>query len=176
MKMQQMIRMAGYTLVEMMIVTGVITIVMAGVMTEYVSLIKGYETVNTYRDLHSQARYGVDQFTRDLRAASGITSGTTNSISFTVPASAGTENISYSINDQREFVRQAVLSGTTNTMVVARNVEAVQFDYYLRNNTTATNATMAFNVHARVTCSRGVAGVEKVDFIHTRTLLRNKQS
>jgi len=165
----------SYTLVEVMIVTGVIAMIMGGVMTEYVSLLKGYETVNTYRDLHSEARYGIDLFTRDLRASSGITSGTTNSITFTVPLAAGTQTVSYDLSNN-EFIRTALLAGTTNTMVVARNVESVQFDYYLRDNTSTSNSTMAFNVHARVTCSKGVAGVQKVDFIHTRTLLRNKHS
>lgn len=153
----------------------VITMIMAGVMTEYVSLLKGYETVNTYRDLHSQARYGVDQFTRDMRASNGITSGTTNSITFTVPLAAGTQTVSYAFSSG-EFIRTAVLNGSTETKVVARNVESVAFNYYLRDNTATTNATMAFNVHADVTCSKGVSGLQKVDFIQTRTLMRNKHS
>ena len=164
----------SYTLVEVMIVTMVVAIIMGGVMTEYVSLLKGYETVNTYRDLHSQARYGIDQFTRDMRASNGITSGTTNSITFTVPLAAGTQTVSYEL-DGTEFVRVATLNGSTNSTAVASHVESVEFDYYLRDNTATTNATMAFNVHARVTCSKGVAGVQKVDFIHTRNLMRNKQ-
>ena len=166
---------AAYTLVEVMIVTTVITFIMAGVMTEYVSLLKGYETVNTYRDLHSQARYGIDQFTRDMRASNAITSGTTNTITFTVPLAAGTQTVSYAMTDG-EFIRTAALNGATNTLVVARNVESVSLTYYLRNNTVTTNATMAFNVHAEVTCSKGVAGQQKVDFIQTRTLMRNKHS
>ena len=165
----------SYTLVEVMISTGVIAMIMGGVMTEYVSLLKGYETVNIYRDLHSEARYGIDLFTRDMRASSGITAGTSNSITFTVPLAAGNQTVSYNLVSN-EFTRTASLGGTTNSMVVARNVESVQFDYYLRDNTSTSNSTMAFNVHAYVTCSKEIAGVQKVDFIQTRTLLRNKHS
>jgi len=175
MKTKTFQKLKAYTLVEVMIVTMAVSIIMGGVMTEYVSLLKGYETVSTYRDLHSQARYGIDQFTRDVRAASAITSGTTNTITFTVPLAAGTQTVSYQLTSNM-LMRSATLNGSTNTMSVASNVESVEFDYYLRDNTATTNATMAFNVHARVTCSKGVAGVQKVDFIHTRTLLRNKHS
>jgi Tfp pilus assembly protein PilW len=165
----------SYTLVEVMIVTAVTSMIVGGVMTEYVSMLKGYETVNTYRDLHADARYGIDLFTKDMRGADAITSGTTNSINFTVPLAAGTQTISYQLTSN-QLIRTASLGTNTETRVVANNVESVEFDYYLRDNTAAADATMAFNVHARVTCSKGIAGVQKVDFIHTRTLLRNKQS
>ena len=175
MKMDRKKGLFSYTLIEVMISTGVIAMIIGGVMTEYVSLLKGYEMVNIYRDLHSQARYGIDVFTRDMRAASAISSGTSNTITFAVPLASGTQTVSYALTSNK-LMRTTLLAGVTNTTTVAENVESVEFDYYLRDNTATTNATMAFNVQAWVTCSKGVAGVQKVDFIHTRTLMRNKHS
>jgi prepilin-type N-terminal cleavage/methylation domain-containing protein len=168
-------KQAGYTLVEVMISTAVVAIIVAAVMTEYVALLKGYETVQTYRDLHSQARFGVDVFTRDIRGASGVVSGTSNSVTFTVPTGSGTDTITYS-QSGNQFLRSLSSGGSTNTIEFAEQVESVEISYFLRDNTTATNASMAFNIHAKITCSKGVAGVQKVDFIQTRTLMRNKQS
>lgn len=172
----------AYTLVEVLITTFTVSIILAGVMTEYVSLLKGYETMNTYRDLHSQARAGVDQFTRDLRGASSITAGSSNAITFLVPVVGitntitGTNTITYA-QQSNTFVRTMVSGGATNTAVMARDVEAIDLTYYLRDGITQTaSPSMAFNVHGKVTCSRGVAGAQKVDFIQTRTLLRNKHS
>ncbi len=165
----------GYTLVEVMFASVIIAMIVAALMTEYAALLKGYETVQTYRDLHSQARFGIDVFTKDIRGANAITSGSSNSVTFTVPTATGTDTITYQ-QSGNQFLRTAVSGGSTNTTEFSRLVETVEITYYLRNNSTATNATMAFNIHAKITCSKGVAGVEKVDFIQTRTLMRNKQS
>src|SRR3954466_5321748 len=104
----------AFTLVELIVAMTLSTIVMAGVMSTYLFIVRtGVRTTN-YTDMETQSRKGLEIFARDVRSASGITWNSSTSITLTVPTSTAAVNTYfYQFNSTAgTFTRTCTSAGT----------------------------------------------------------------
>src|ERR1043166_3006318 len=76
---------SGFTLVELMVCSAITTIILAGVVTCYLSSIKGFRAIANYAEIHGDGRIAVDYFARDVRSTSAITTYATTNLTITIP-------------------------------------------------------------------------------------------
>src|ERR1043165_1020390 len=73
---------AAFTLVEMLISSGLAAIVMAVVMVTSMYVARTFEAMGNYADLNRASRQTLDIMTRDIRQAKTLTSYATNQLVF----------------------------------------------------------------------------------------------
>lgn len=79
-------RARGFTLVEVLIASGLASFILAGVLTTFLFLGRSGANVQNYNDMESQARRALEQFAQDTRQASAITWNSANSVTMNVDA------------------------------------------------------------------------------------------
>ena len=80
----------GFTLVEFMMAVLLSGIVMTGVLTTNLQLMRSGVRVTQYAEMSSQVRRGVEQFEGDVKSAITITWNDASDITLTLPAQNGT--------------------------------------------------------------------------------------
>src|SRR2546430_17313788 len=81
-------RRSGFTLVEVMIAMSLSLIVLAGVMTTYLFIMRAGFSTKSYADMENQSRIGLELFARDARMAKSITWNSSTSITLVIPTSS----------------------------------------------------------------------------------------
>ncbi|MBV5327055.1 MAG: prepilin-type N-terminal cleavage/methylation domain-containing protein [Chlorobium sp.] len=145
----------GFTLVELMIAVAVGGIVMAAVMTSFLSQHRSYLAQDEVVEMQQNARVAMDMLTRDIRSAgfdpnnlgAGITTATPNNLIFTREddlAANGLETVNYSLFDAFTFTVPpsndglvddlalqvtSALGASAGRQVVAENIEQLEFRY-----------------------------------------------
>lgn len=66
-------RRRGFTLVEVLISSGLAAFILTGVLTCFLFLGRSGANIQNYNDMEGQARRGLEQFAQDIRQASSIT-------------------------------------------------------------------------------------------------------
>ncbi|HRI81039.1 MAG TPA: prepilin-type N-terminal cleavage/methylation domain-containing protein, partial [Opitutaceae bacterium] len=95
-------RRRGFTLVEVLIGATLSSFILAGVLSTFLFLGRSGANMQSYSDMESEARRGLELFAQDVRQASAITWNSETSITLTVNATA----ITYSYDSaQRVFFR-----------------------------------------------------------------------
>lgn len=79
----------GFTLVELMVAATLAGLVLAGVVTANLQLMRGGVRVTQYAEMSSQVRRAIEQLEGDLKSASAITWNNASDITLTIPTSAG---------------------------------------------------------------------------------------
>ncbi len=145
----------GFTLVELMVAMAVGGIVMAAVMTSFLSQHRSYLAQDNVVEMQQNARVSMDMLTRDIRSAgfdpnnlgAGITIAAPNNLVFTreddLPAN-GTETVAYSLFDAFTFTVPPSNDGLVDDLalqltsaagvsagrqVVAENISQLEFRY-----------------------------------------------
>ena len=80
----------GFTLVEFMMAVLLSGIVMTGILTTNLSLMRSGVRVTQYAEMSSQVRRGLEQFEGDVKCAISITWNNISDITLTLPSQAGT--------------------------------------------------------------------------------------
>lgn len=80
----------GFTLVEFMMAVLLSGIVMTGILTTNLQLMRSGVRVTQYAEMSSQVRRGVEQFEGDVKSAISITWNGVSDITLTLPAQNGT--------------------------------------------------------------------------------------
>jgi prepilin-type N-terminal cleavage/methylation domain-containing protein len=80
----------GFTLLEVLIATGLSGIILAGVLTANLQIIRSGVRITHYAEMESQVRRAFTFLGRDLKQAVDITWNGENDITLTIPASATT--------------------------------------------------------------------------------------
>ena len=80
----------GFTLVEFMMAVLLSGIVMTGVLTTNLSLMRSGVRVTQYAEMSSQVRRGLEQFEGDVKSAITLTWNNASDITLTLPSQAGT--------------------------------------------------------------------------------------
>lgn len=83
-------RRRGFTLVELLVAATLSGIVLAGVTTTALQIMRSGVRVNQYAEMSTQARRGLEQLESDLRSASAITWNNASDITLTIHTSGGT--------------------------------------------------------------------------------------
>ena len=126
-------RKRGFTLMEMMVATGLFGIVSAAVCYLYFYSTRSFAAMATYADLDQINRNAMDTLTKEIRQARLVTNVATNSFSL---INGDGVAVTYWFNGGlKQFVRSAA-DGTSKVLV--KDCSLIQFDVYQRNNIAGT--------------------------------------
>lgn len=83
-------KLAGFTLVEVMVATAISVFILAGVLTANLQIMRSGVRITQYAEMEAQVRRGLDYLGRDLKSALDITWNSETDITLTLPVPDGT--------------------------------------------------------------------------------------
>jgi Tfp pilus assembly protein PilW len=178
---------AGLTLVELMISSGIGSIIMAGVLSVVLMMGRSEMASSNYADMEAQSRRAVDEFAQDVRMASDVVWNSDTSVTLTVPDNyaANGNKVTYALDAStsgataRSFYR---LPGDTTSgsarQIMARNVSALAFSRYTRTNAVATDdySTKRLQLTMNLRTSAQTTVDQNTLIVSASYVLRNKPS
>jgi len=110
-------RPRGFTLVELMVAALLGGLVLTGVLTTNLQLLRSGVRVTQYAEMSAQVRRGIEQLEGDLKSASAITWNNASDITLTIPAPDGsTRQVTYAwTSATQSFFLVPGASSTTTT-------------------------------------------------------------
>ena len=179
-------RRHGFSLVELMISSGLASMVMTGVLSSFVLMGKnGYNSAN-YSVMETESRRALQIFTQEARMADNITWGSANSVTLSVVNATGNYLVSYVYDGTtrggtaQTFYRQLGAPGSgTPVQILVRGVSEFTFRRYKVVNGsdfTATNDLETKQVQITLrTVRTGATTVNATNAVlSARVVLRNK--
>jgi prepilin-type N-terminal cleavage/methylation domain-containing protein len=172
-------RIAGFTLVEVMITATIGTIILAGVLTAYIMAARGFRAVSNYWEIHTDGRNAIDRFASDMRGVSTVTSCVTNSslvvkipTSFSSSGSVlASKTVTYSYSNHA-LLRTDSSVGATD--MLASNVYQVTFRLYDRVGNYTTVLSNAKAAQLELFLRKYTAGqAQTEDYLAARLTMRN---
>lgn len=133
-------RQRGLSLVEVLVATTLLGLLMTAVISSYVFLLRGQQSLHHYAEMNTDSRNLLELLSRDAKSATAVTNFTATSLTLTVPQdTAGhTVDVTYELDAASStFIRE--VSGSTTTL--ATGVESLTFRYFNSNN--AATASLA---------------------------------
>lgn len=116
-------RLSGFTLVEIIIASGIGAFVLAAVLTAYGFIIRSGVNLSNYSEMEGQARTALELFAEDTRQASSITWNSKNSVTLLVSGSP----IVYQYDDSARIFQRLVGGNTRNLL---SGVQVFEFKAY----------------------------------------------
>ncbi|MBM3852214.1 MAG: hypothetical protein FJ399_03570 [Verrucomicrobia bacterium] len=124
---------------ELLISLSLIMLLTLALLTSYVFILQGDQSLSNYTSMNSQARQLLEIFGNDLRSATDVTNFTASSLTITVPtnpAGTSTNDVIWEYDaGAGTFARQ----DPTTTKVYARNISLFAFHYTNGNNVQTTS-------------------------------------
>jgi Tfp pilus assembly protein PilW len=176
---------AGLTLVELLIAASLSIIILGGVMTSFILIVKSGYATSQYTDMELQSRKGLEYFARDVRMASAIDWSNWNtdaSIALTIPTSSATDTITYRyIAASKTFTR--FTASTNQTQTLFSNIASFDLIPYnitgasipLNNLSEATQRTKQLQLTLVTNQSRTLMAKTTNTVLSARFILRNKK-
>ncbi len=170
---------AGFTFVEVMIALAIGTVVLAGVLTTYVTAIKGFAASSNYWEIHRGGRKSVDILARDMRSVSSIASYPNSSnIAVNIPTAfdsagkiASTKIVTYSVTNGVLY-RNDSSTGLTDSL--ATNIVTLTFTLYDRVGKTTTRTNTMKGIQVDIKLRKYVMSqIQSEDFLSARWDMRN---
>lgn len=191
----------GFTLVEVLISAALAAIILTGVMTTFVFMVRTGYLANNYTELEVEARKALELFSREARMANAVTSYTSTSVTFTIPDTTYDRTTTlYSVTYSFDTTAQTFSrtgppvtnpTGTSATTVLVTNVQQINtstpyiryFKYVTSGGYTngftsnlAANSTEIKQVELNFIAQRkqSGAGIATDKVLSARFILRNK--
>ena len=125
-------RSKGFTLVEMMVATGLGCLVLVVVLATSIYASRSFASMGNYRDLESRSRIALDKMSRDIRQADKLTNYSSTFLGFqtTDPITGVQSPLTFTYNTTTKKVTQVF---GTETNVMMTNVTYFKFDLFQRN-------------------------------------------
>ncbi|MBA3849744.1 MAG: hypothetical protein C0502_07080 [Opitutus sp.] len=130
----------GLTIVEVLVSTSLLGLLMTAVLSSFVFLVQGEQSLSNYNSMNADARELLELLSRDAKSATAVTNFTSTSLTLTVPVdtAGGTQQVTYEFDPATDScVREA--AGAERTLV--RNVTAFSFRYLNGNNAVTASLT-----------------------------------
>jgi len=167
----------GMSLVEMMVATGVGSLVVLSIMTVFVTSNRAFVGMGNYVVMEQASRNALDQMTGEIRRSKNLISFSTNQLVFNY---LGTTNLTYSYDPQSRKLSQWKTGGTTN--VLLSGCDSLAFSMYsniprlggVLSNTTVVAQGKCISVAWK--CSRSIMGkkLDSEDMQQALIVIRNK--
>lgn len=166
------------TLVEVMVATGIGTMILAAAGSLMVYNARSLAALSNYADLDRYSRGAVDKLSQDIRQATELVGFTSTELQFN--SSRGRSNITYTYYpDSRTLVRRQGYNRET----LLQECDSLTFTVYGRNNVSntwdqfvVTNATGAKLIKLNWTCSRTILGqAVNTESVQTAKIVMRKQ-
>jgi prepilin-type N-terminal cleavage/methylation domain len=168
----------AFTLVELMVATGVGALVLTGVASVFVSSNFSFATVGNYVSMDRSSENALDQMSRDIRRSANLTSFASNQLVFNF---AGSTNLVFTYDPSAGNLT-SWKTGDARTNVLLTGCDSLQFSMY--NNipqpggdlTNATTVSKAKAISVNWHCSRTILGNKRntEDAQEAVIVIRNK--
>jgi len=177
-------RRAGFTLVELLVAMSISTMIVAGVMTTFLSLSRTSLRLGSYNDMESETRKGLELFGRDARMANTIVWNSATDISLTIPATGPDETYRYAYNSTaRTFTRTETAPVASTPQTLFTNVDSLDFKAYKINTAAVDLSNLAQaaidtkQIQLTVNSSRtnSTVAAATANVLSARFILRNKK-
>lgn len=170
----------GMTLAEVMVAVGVGTMVMLLVVLIFMTSSRSFAAMGNYINMDRASRSALDQMTRDIRRANGLTSFTSNKIVFAWDV-AGATNLTYTYDAATRTLTQSK-TGQANKMLLT-NCDSLTFSMWkntpLSGGTLGTASTVseAKAIGVAWKCSGTILGKKLTteDMQQAQIVIRNKK-
>ncbi len=172
---------SAFTLVEILVATGLSGLVLAAILTSFVFLGKAGVGLRNYADMEAQARSAIETFALDARMASQVVWNNASSLTLTVERGGGTTTATYAYNPTaRTFTRSS--GGATTTLLT--NIRAFSFNAYSIDTSPVSLASITAATHRDTKQVQISLETERVNpalsvttnkVISARFVLRNKR-
>jgi prepilin-type N-terminal cleavage/methylation domain-containing protein len=123
----------GYTLVEMVVATGLFGIASVALCSIYLFSTRAFVSIANYAELDKINRTAMDALTKEIRQARLVTDVTTNSV--TIINGAGV-SVTYRFESSSKRFMRLATDGTSRVMV--SDCSLLNFEVYQRNNIAGT--------------------------------------
>lgn len=173
-------RRGGFTLTEVIIGATLGTIVMAGVLSTFMMLVRSGANAASYNLMESHSRRALEELSRDLRMASSVTWNSSTSLTLIVPDNYTTTSnrVTYAYDsDGKYFYRMPGIATDTNTKtVLIRNVVDLRYARYDRvdNPSTSNQTTKRIQLTMGISTVAGVTVAVSNNILSASYILRNK--
>lgn len=177
----------GFTLVELMVAALLSGLVLAGVLTATLQLMRSGVRITQYAEMSTQVRRGLEQLGHDLKIASAVKWNSASDITLTLPTVGGaTTQVTYAWTSATQSlfsVPGADSSVTTGRVFLVRGIPAyadgsagVTFARYDRDGGAATTdlATKRIQVVLNVARQAGQTAAARDKAVSASFILRNK--
>ena len=176
----------GFTLVELMVAAALGALVLAGVLTTNLQLVRSGTRVTQYAEMSAQVRRGLEQFEGDVKSAVTLTWNGASDITLTVPSQAGTTSqVTYAwTNATQSFflVPGASSAATAGRIYLVRGIPlladgsaGLTFARYDRDGNVASTDLTTKKVQVSLNVVRSTANTSGTDTaVSAIFVLRNK--
>lgn len=166
----------GFTLVEILVVVLLSSLILGGVMSSYIAVLKSSMRLWHYEKMEREANRGLEYFARDVRSAKAINWSSSTSITLTVPqvSGGGDRTVVYSWNSSTKTFNQTEGS-VVNTLV--RDVQAFSFNRFNLAQAEAANDYETNQIQVTMTAlpaTNGVYAESSKRVLSARYVLRNR--
>ncbi len=166
-------RSRGFTLTEILIATSIGSVIMSGITSSYMFIVKSSMGVSQYVEMNTQSRSGMDRFGREMRMAVDITNATDSQISVEIQDDGGTRTVEYIYDAEN---KQLVRVEGTWTLVLIDNVEAFTLRYYNILGNQTVNPLEVKRVQLEALMSNTVFDIENTsNLVSAKFMLRNRR-
>lgn len=128
----------GFTLVEMMITMGILSMIIATGLTAVTFISQSSTSLSNYTIMSTDSRHALERAARDFRMGFNVNSATSTTIDFDIYGKAGAiDNIVYTYSSSNKTLYRSE-NGSSNEAVL-EDLQNFQFNYYnlRRESTTA---------------------------------------
>lgn len=177
----------GFTLVELMVAATLSGLVLTGILTATLQLMRSGVRITQYAEMSTQIRRGLEQLGHDLRIASDIKWNSASDITLTLPvAGGGTTQVTYAWTSATQSL--FLVPGTDSSVTTGRDLlvqgipafadgsAGVTFARYDRDGNAATTdlATKRVQVFLNVVRQTGETATATDTAVSASFILRNK--
>jgi prepilin-type N-terminal cleavage/methylation domain-containing protein len=166
----------AFTLVEIMVVVVLSGLILGGVMSTYIAVLKSSMRLWHYEKMEREANKGLEYFARDVRSARAINWSSSTSITLTVPqvSGGGDRTVIYSWNNGTK-----VFAKTENSVAtpLVRDVQAFAFNRFNLLQAAAANDYETNQIQVTMTAAPATNGVyaeSSKRVLSARYVLRNR--
>jgi hypothetical protein len=159
-----------------MVVVAISAMILAGVMSSYIAILKSSMRLWHYEKMEREANRGLEYFARDVRSAKAISWASSSSITLTVPRVSGgaDRTVVYSWSSQTRIFSKT--EGGTVTALV-RDVESFAFNRFNLAQASAANDYETNQIQVTMTASPATQGLYNKAtkrVLSARYVLRNR--
>ncbi len=166
-------RKRGFTLAEILIATSIGSVLMSGITSSYMFIVKSSMSVSQYVEMNTQSRQGMDRFGREMRMAVDITAATASQISIEIQDDGGTRTVEY-IYDATN--KQLIRVEGTWTLTLIDSVETLSLKYYNLLGNETVNPLEIKKVQIEGRLSNTVLKIENTtNLVSAKFMLRNRK-
>lgn len=158
-------RNGGFSLVELLISLGLIMMLTLALLTSYVFILRGDQSVSNYSEMNAQARKLLEVLGNDLRTATDVTNFTATSLTLTVPTTPAGTAVQDVIWEYDSTAGTLSREDSTSTKVYARDVQTVSFFYANSANVQTTSLVEVKQVQISLRILRLVASAVTSEYV-----------